>query len=235
MKKKIIVFNNSDEINDYLLSQWIKLSEKYIAAKGFFSAALSGGNSPKAFYNILFNSEKIKQWDKIFIFLVDERFVNIDHPDSNSGMIKNLINNDSINFYPINTDQNIIKAAKDYENFIKYFFKTKKSEKCSFDFILLGIGRDGHTASLFPDTKSLYIKHKLIVNTEKKGIKHPRISMTFKLLDNTKNVFFLVTGDDKALIIKEIIKENKIYPANNIHSASGKIIYLLDKNSSKFL
>lgn len=235
MEKNLIILNNPEEINNYLLDQWITLSEKYIAEKGFFTAALSGGKSPKSFYDILFNSKKNIQWEKIFIFLVDERYVEINHQDSNSGMIKTIIKNKPINFFVISTEDNINKSTNDYEKTIQNFFKSRKTNNYSFDFILLGIGADGHTASLFPGTNSININNKLMTNVTIEGIKNSRISMTFKLLNNVKNVFFLATGDDKALILKEIFKENKKYPANYINPASGNITYILDKNSSKFL
>jgi len=235
MQKNLLILNNPEEINNYLLDQWITLSDKYIAENGFFSAAISGGKSPKSFYEILFNSKKNIQWEKIFIFLVDERYVEINHQDSNSGMIKTIIKNKPVNFFAITTEDNINKSTEDYEKTIQDFFNSKKTDNYSFDFILLGIGTDGHTASLFPGTNAININDKLITNVTIKGIKHSRISMTFKLLNNVKNVFFLATGEDKALILKEIIKENKNYPANNINPASGNIIYILDKNSSKYL
>lgn len=239
LKKIIKILPTINEISQFLINEWENTLNNALSKKNYFTVALSGGNSPINFYKILSGINDRFNWDKIFIFMVDERFVPSDHIDNNYKMIKeNLLKNINIpekNLFPINTNLPFDKSAIDYEMRIIDFFK-KKEISPGFDLVFLGIGYDGHTASLFPENNILNEKDKFAAFVEDKKINHKRITITLPLINNSKKIIFLVTGENKAQIIKEIIdNKNNRYPASLVNPKNGKILFVLDKEAGKKL
>ncbi len=234
----IKVLTSMNEISQFLIDEW-ELSQKNALSKNnYFSVALSGGNTPKHFFQKLSEQKDKFNWEKTFIFMVDERYVPPDHNDNNYKMIKeNLLKNINIpekNLFPINTNLPIKESVIDYENKIIDFFK--KEIYPGFDLIFLGIGNDWHTASLFPESIVLNEKEKLVSYVDEKSINNKRITITFPLINNSKKIIFLVTGKNKAHVIKEIIINKNIkYPASLVNPKNGKLLFVLDKEAGQEL
>jgi 6-phosphogluconolactonase len=231
------VFQNIEEAALHFTEKWIEISHDVLGKQSFFSVALSGGETPIPFYRNLAESDSMFPWDRTHLFLVDERFVPPDHPDSNFRMIKsNLINHVGIpsdNIHCIVTGEVSPQRAADlYELDIRHFFHLPEHRFPRFDLILLGIGEDGHTASLFPDHPVLAEQQKiaLAVMMDQRG--HDRITLTLPVLNRAKNIIFLLTGAKKASILNEIVKsENQFLPktpAALVKPDEGNVYFLAD-------
>jgi len=224
MKRKIIIKNQTVLYKKTALLIK-KISNAAVKQKGFSTIALSGGKTPVELFKTLsspFFSKKI-QWNKIHFFQVDERIVPADDKRRNFKTINEYlfkplkINTENVHF-PDKDLSYTFKAVINYENKIKKFFKEKQIN--GFDIIILGIGEDGHTASLFPeDKKSLSINNKMIIQTNPSFVKPKvkRITFTMNIINSSNYVIFLVTGENKKNIIKEVINGNPAYPASSVH------------------
>jgi 6-phosphogluconolactonase len=194
-------------VNLLLAKKFITLATNNISENGEFHAALSGGNTPQAFYSLLASPLYANQiaWDKVHIYLTDERFVPIAHPDSNSGMIQRLLLNHvpipAKQIHAMKTEHTTPEAAgEEYHQLIK--------KHPQLDFILLGVGEDGHIASLFPDTAILTIPDKLAAAVYVPAIQAWRISLTVTTIHQAKHIALLFSGASKAKIITKALFEN---------------------------
>ena len=184
-----------------------------------FSLGLSGGNTPKIFYELF--AEKYKDYSNIYLWTVDERHVDIDNENSNQRMINSIFSNSNLNIieYPYEEDPG--HSAKNYTATV--FSKVDK-----FNAAILGVGEDGHIASLFPDTTALNADEKGFVQNEVNILTKWRVTSTFELLKNVEHVYLLVTGDNKKEIIEEIGKENDL-PVNELIRLRKKTVLLTDQ------
>jgi 6-phosphogluconolactonase len=227
-------FKNEKFLFSFFLKMLKELSKEEIEKKGFFTLALSGGKTPIKLFKELALHKKDISWDKFYIFFVDERCVPFKDEKNNGHMIqKHLIKPLKIkNVFYMNTEKDPKVSALEYEKTIKKFFS---SEKPIFDLVMLGLGEDGHVASLFPNSPSLKEKKRLVVETEKKGESFKRISFTFSLINNSKNIVFLVTGAKKAHILKKFLKDkDKSLPASFVKAKKNGYV-LMDKDAPAFL
>ncbi len=204
---------------------FVKLAKENIDQKGKFIVALSGGNTPLVLYQLLASPIYSNQinWKKVFVFWGDERCVALDSNDNNAFNAKNmLLDKVSIpkkNIFIIPVDETPTNAAIYYEATIKIFFKT---DKPVFDLILLGMGDDGHTASLFPYSSILQEKNKLVKEVFLKEKNIWRISLTEPIINAAKHKLFLITGKTKAAMLDIILhgeKNIEKYPAQMIENA----------------
>jgi len=234
--------SSSEDMAQTAARRLADMAEAAIKDHDHFSLALSGGNTPKRLYEILGQSPYAQRltWDKIIFLLGDERLVPIDNKDSNYLMIKNsLLKTAPIreqNFLRVYTDLATPGAcATDYELAIKKHLGVKNGEMPAIDLVLLGMGPDGHTASLFPGTDALEdIGHIVRANFVAK-LNSWRITLTAAALRNARNVLFQVQGADKAVALKEVLegKENQsLYPAQLLRGMPGKVEWLVDKEVS---
>jgi 6-phosphogluconolactonase len=232
MEPELIVIKNKDLFYNEICKHIEKTSKESIKRSDRFTIALSGGNTPKELFNILSKPPFVKSidWEKTYLFQVDERCVALDDENRNYKMIyQYLIEPLQIPINNLHLLQSDLsqpeKAVINYENEIKTFFK---NEYPSFDLILLGIGEDGHTASLFPDDKkSIENKNKLIITTFS-NITKPnvaRVTMTLNLINSSKNAFFIAAGENKRKIIKEILSKNSNYPASLVNPLEKILIF----------
>lgn len=222
---KITHFANADLLAKAAAEYFIKLAAEAIQLKGKFTVALSGGNTPAAMYKLLSTEFYINQidWKNIYFFWGDERCVALNDKNNNSYNAKNiLLDKVSIpkkNIFIIPVDESPVNAAIYYEATIKIFFKT---DKPVFDLILLGMGDNGHTASLFPNTTILQEAKALVKEVYVDEIKMDRISFTAPLINNAKHILFLVTGKEKQQMLKTVLEgkyEPEKYPAQMIKNA----------------
>ena len=211
------------------------LAKEAIASSGRFTIALSGGNTPRSLYETLARDyQSTIDWSHVLFFLGDERYVRYDDPASNYCMAREtLFNHIPVTFenvYPVNTAlPNPEKAATDYSTELRL---TIGGGLPSFDLILLGLGNDGHTASLFPGTDFESEKGKLVVVTSSPIPPTVRISLTLDVINAARNVFFLVAGSDKASILREVLEDRENAhpkcPAAMVHPA-GDLVWFVDE------
>jgi len=239
-KKKIFIFRAREKLYDFLIQKWKEISQEAIKKRGIFTVALSGGETPVEFYQRLADSKNRLAWDKTHIFLADERFVPFDHPDSNYGTIRaNLLENVAIpekNIHPVTIDRNVEVSAKRYEEKLKKFFQLREEKLPEFDIIILGIGEDGHTASIFPgDSAPLETSH-LSLAVHLDASQHDRVTLTLPVINRARNIAFLVLGQNKARIVKKVLEKprNKL-PASMVRPFNGRVFYLLDKSAGSLL
>ncbi len=195
-----------------LISSEINDSENY-------SLGLSGGSTPKLFYELF--AEKYKDYSNIYLWTVDERHVDINDEKSNQRMINSIFCNSNLNIIEYSYEEDPGHSAKNYTN--KVFSKFDK-----FNAAILGVGEDGHIASLFPDTTALNADEKGFVHNEVNILTRWRVTSTFELLKNVEHVYLLVTGDNKKEIIEKIGKENDL-PVNKLIRLRKKTVLLTDQ------
>ena len=237
--KEIYIIDDYDEISRAAISLWQQISQAAISNHGYFAVALSGGKTPKNFYQALAKRDDLP-WDKTHIFQVDERFVTRNHSDSNYKLL-----NDNLfaalklpekNIHGIKTDVPIDKSVMLYRYAINNFFHIPdpaapltETARPQFDLIMLGVGEDGHTASLFPFQMDTFDTPKNVVAASGSHVMHERVTLTLPAIKQAQNIIFLVTGADKANIIKRVIDNDPKLPASFVKPISGKLFFLLDQ------
>jgi len=239
-KREVLIFQKIDELCDFLIKKWKEISEKAVKERGIFTVALSGGETPVEFYQRLADSKNLFPWSRTHIFLADERFVPFDHPDSNYGMIrKDLLARISLppqNVHTIQIYHTPEISAEKYEEDLRMFFNLEKGNFPEFDLIILGIGKDGHTASIFPgDTELLETNH-LAEAVYLDELKHDRVTLTLSVINRARQVIFLVSGEEKSEIMKEVLeKPESNLPASMVRPLNGELFFLLDKEAGSHL
>lgn len=200
--------------------------------------ALSGGSTPKPLYEAIATQDL--PWDKIHVFWGDERYVPPDHPDSNELMARRAwldrVDIPAGNIHPIPTDEaDPAVAARKHEEHLEEFFQTQKGDFPAFDLILLGMGDDGHTASLFPHTEALQEREHLITVGNKDG--KPRITFTAPLINQARCVIFVVAGASKRPALDQVfapVADDLTYPSRLIQP-QGELWWLLDQAAGQDL
>lgn len=207
-----------------------------------FSLVLSGGSTPQAVYERLAGAMTRANvaWENIHLFWGDERCVPPDHAESNFRMVNEaLLRRITIppaNIHRIEAERPPTNAAERYENGLRVFFGLKEKEFPRFDLILLGLGEDGHTASLFPDTPMLAETEHLVAAGFVPRINTHRISMTLPTINNARALMFLVAGARKAKILYEVLEgTSRQYPAQRVEPTDGTLLWLLDADAAAFL
>lgn len=215
-----------------------------VKERGRFTIALSGGSTPKALFNLLAtNARNSLPWDRMFFFWGDERHVPPTDPESNYKMANEAMLSKvpvpAGNVFRVPAENpDAATAAQDYEKTLRKFFQLEAAGVPQFDLILLGMGPDGHTASLFPGTSALREKARLVVATWVEKLKTNRLSFTLPVLNAARRVAFLVSGTDKAPALKAVLEENvpgEQYPAKLVHPAPGRLIWFVDRAAASGL
>jgi 6-phosphogluconolactonase len=220
------------------------IAKKAIFGSGTCAIALSGGSTPKSLYALMAAPEwnAQYQWDHIHLFWGDERCVPIAHPDSNYAMVqrellsKVAIPEKNIHRYPVELNEPNAVAAE-YEKELKEFFGTNGMPR--FDLVLLGLGENGHTASLFPHCAALQETKRLVVADWVEEVKTHRLTFTAPLINAARQIMFLVSGASKAQVLKDVLegpRRPEDLPAQLIApSSSGKLTWLADKDAASAL
>jgi 6-phosphogluconolactonase len=209
----------------------IECIHQAIEANGRFAIALSGGSTPKSLYAAL--ATESLPWSKIHVFWGDERYVPASHQDSNQLMARQAwldkIEIPESNIHPMNTTgANPQQDAQQYEAELRDFFQQSQGFP-SFDLILLGMGDDGHTASLFPHTDALSVRDRLVTVGDKDG--QPRLTFSVPLINQANYVLFMVAGASKCSALKQVFAtqgDETEYPSRLIQP-QGKLLWLLDQ------
>lgn len=243
-QRQIIVLKNPAALAEEAASRFVKLACAAVEANGRFSVALSGGSTPRAMHERLAQPphKNALDWKKVHVFWGDERFVPPDDPESNFSMAREtLLKHVPIpaqNIYPAPTEGIAPEeAARQYAETLKAFFAPGTPR---LDLILLGLGLDGHTASLFPGRPQVQASGDSLIAAVKNSPKPPpvRITFTLKLINNAANVIFLAAGKEKAAAVKLVLGETVdviTRPAQGVRLVDGKLLWLLDSAAAREL
>ena len=224
-------FENKKKLAEAAADKFVTLANNGIESNGKFTVALSGGSTPTAMYGVL-ASEVYKNkidWGKVFVFWSDERCVPFDDTENNSHNAREqLLNKVAIpkeNIFIIPTELSPAEAAKSYAKTIRLFFNDPLP---IFDLILLGMGEDGHTASLFPHTTILKERNAIVKEVYVENKKTFRISFTEPLINNARQILFLVAGKEKEAMVNTILHgaylpEN--FPAQLVKNANWYVAF----------
>ncbi len=240
-KGEVSIFGNGKAAADFAVEKWVGACTDSIENKGYFTTALSGGKTPIDFYKILSAGGKELPWAKIHLFLADERFVPATDKESNYRLVREcLLNHVDIpknNVHRIDTEEATLEmAAEKYEEEIRNFFGIEGDRIPEFDLIMLGIGEDGHTASLFPEAPSLKEKKRIAIPVIAEKPPHKRISLTLPVLTNAQRIMFLVTGSEKAGIVREIVEESESrLPASLVRRMARSVYLVIDEGAASLL
>jgi len=218
-----------------LIADQLRLLNDYGKGRNKIYIAVSGGRTPREIFDRLagIHASSIN-WNKVHIFWTDERCVSPDDQESNYRLAKEhlLDKVGAANVYRMKGEIDPEKAARDYEKTLKDVFNLKKGEIPSFDLMLMGIGEDGHTASLFPGTDALKEKERLVVANFVPKLKSYRITLTFPVINSAKKVLFIATGRNKhdifSLATRNDRREKKI-PLDFIDPPAGEVVWIVDR------
>jgi 6-phosphogluconolactonase len=220
------------------------VARESVGHKGQFALALAGGTTPQPLYKLLAvpNQADAVPWQETHVFFGDERDVPADHADSNFRMVQDsLLDHVPVrleNVHPMHGDAaDLDLAARRYAERIAELVPAGSSGRPAFDLILLGMGGDGHTASLFPDTPALDEHDRLVVSQFIPVLGRRRLTFTFPLINAARNVLFLVTGMDKAEAVSQVLSDEpdvaSQLPAGRVVPADGKLILVLDSQAAR--
>ena len=232
---------DKEAVSRVAAEEFHRLATAAIAARGRFSVALSGGSTPKRLYEILAGPpwRETIDWGRVEIFFGDERSVPPDHPDSNYRMAREAML-DSLQLAPTRVHRmeaerpNLDAAALAYEATLARVFGLRAADASAlpaFDLVFLGMGPDGHTASLFPHTAALHETKRWCVPNWVPQQDTNRMTLTVPVLNQAANVIFLVAGDDKAEPLSEVLEgpsDPERLPSQRIRPGTGKLLFLVD-------
>jgi len=228
--------DNATALSNAAVEEFVNCAQQAISSRGQFAVALSGGNTPRNVFALLATKYKdALPWNKIHIFFGDERHVPPDDPESNYRMAReSLIEKVPLpenNVHRIRAELPAQQAASLYSDELRAFFKLGPNQWPRLDLIMLGIGDEGHTASLFPDSTALAEDQQLVVANWVEKFHAWRITFTFPAINQARQVLFLVSGVGKAEIIRNIFDSSQkdVYPAQRVQPMDGGLLWIVDK------
>lgn len=222
--------------------EFVRRSSSAIARHGRFTIALSGGNTPRLLFSQLADPRNRRRvrWNRVHFFWGDERAVPPDHGDSNFGLAsRTLLSPVAIpeeNVHRIHAELGSDQAADAYEHELRHFFGLVEGELPRFDLIFLGLGEDGHTASLFPGADAVDEQRRLVTSTCVPRLETARITLTLPVLNHGACVLFLVAGEAKAQVLRRVLESppSAGYPASLVQP-DGELLWFVDGTASRLL
>ena len=220
---------------------FVSAARKAVAERGAFHVVLSGGETPKPLYELLATPawKNCLDWGKTHVYWSDERFVPPADPRSNEGMTRRaLLDHVPIppaQIHPMYRQGTVWQAAQDYDELLR---RVGSGQPPRFDFVLLGMGADGHTASLFPGTKAVTEKERLVCEVYLPEQDMVRLTLTVPVLNQARLVVFLASGAGKALMLRRILTDpaaDPVPPARLISPQAGEIQWLVDRAAASQL
>jgi 6-phosphogluconolactonase len=241
--QKICILADTEAISRAAAETIIKDISDCLQARDTYSIALSGGSTPRRLYALLANDAKLREqipWDRVHFFWGDERHVPPSHPHSNYRMADTALLSKvpipSTNIHRIKAeDSDADKAAADYEHEIRRFLKIDAGQMPRFNCVLLGMGPDGHIASLFPGTSALEETNRLAVANWVEKFQSYRITLTVSVINNADRIIFLVSGEEKADTLKAVLEgdaKTAQFPVNIIQPTHGDVTWFLDQSAA---
>jgi len=243
----IQIFPDANALASAATALILQAAHEAIAARGRFTIALTGGSSPvKSYEQLARITVEQAHWDKWEVFLGDDRFVPPDDPRSNYGQAQRTllahvpIPTDQIHPVPTNAATPEEAAAQYAETLGRVFALPDRTHPPVFDLILLGLGDDGHCASLFPHMPTLAVTNRRVISSPPGTLPPPvdRVTMTFPVLNAARQVVFMVPGEKKAPAVRDILERGsavEVHPAAGIQPASGALTWLLDDAAASLL
>jgi len=235
------IFGTTKKLLAALADFVVVKARESIEHNGRFNLVLSGGSSPKQLYELLASGSyrDLIEWSKVYFFFGDERYVPLDHKDSNflmaQGALFGPLRIHQNQIFEVNTALSPSEAAANYEQRIRHHFS---NGVCRFDLILLGLGDNSHTASLFPHTSVLHERKALIKEIFVEEVKMYRITFTVPLINSAQTIAFLVFSESKAMAVFNILKNTldiEKYPAQLVHPESGDVHWFMDEGAATLL
>jgi 6-phosphogluconolactonase len=238
---EVVVRPSLEALSREAASRFQRLAAESIASTGRFSVALSGGSTPRALYHLLGEPplREAIDWPRVHLFWGDERFVPADHPDSNYRLAQEAfiskapIPPANVHRFPTESGDPETAAAQ-YEETLRRFF----TQTPHLDLVLLGLGADGHTASLFPGSPALDEGGRLVVAAYVRKLDAWRLTLTPPVLRGARHVVFLVSGSDKASILREVLEgpyDPHRLPAQLVRPEKGDLTWLADEAAASLL
>ena len=243
---EIVVVKDSVALSCEAAEILVRCIAEVLGKGSHFSISLSGGSTPKTLFSMLVEDDSFKNkipWDKIHFFWGDERYVPPEDEQNNFRMAyETMLSKAPVppgNIHRMPTEQSDAgKVAADYEQELREFFRLKAGELPVFDFNLLGIGPDGHTASLFPGTEALHEQRRLVVANWVEKFQTYRITLTAPVLNNADTIVVLVSGQEKAEILQRILEgeyQPDLLPSQLIRPKQGRLVWLVDQAAASRL
>jgi 6-phosphogluconolactonase len=239
---EVQIFTDPEELSLAAARLFARASAECTASKREFSVAISGGSTPRNLYLLLDSGYYMRaiDWQHIHVFWTDERCVPPDHEQSNYKLALDTflskVRIPSENVHRIKGEEAAESAADGYEAALRGFFGEPGLP--ALDLILLGVGEDGHTASLFPGSPALAEQEHLAVTVRKQPPDFNRISLTLPVLNNARHVTFLVSGKAKAPIVQQVLEipeANVTYPAAMVSPSTGRLTWIIDRAAAALL
>ena len=235
---EVVRLGDLEALSQEAARRWLAIAQKAVAERGKFSIAISGGNTPRRLFQIMASSPYKDQapWAQTHVFWADERRVPPNDPQSNYLMACETL----LNFVPVPATQVnrmlgeglLSDATADYENKLRRYFDLGARDWPRFDLVLLGLGPDGHTASIFPGTRAVSDLTHMVLVYEVPQMHSERVTLTRRVFNNSRSVIFLVSGSDKAKPLAETLEGPALpstYPAQVIQPTDGQVVWLVDK------
>lgn len=242
-KPEVRIFPNLEELSLAAASQFEELASSHVARGKIFSAALSGGSTPKRLYELLARPGHHIPWERVELFQVDERCVPPDNPESNYKMIRGAlldhIHIPASNFHRMTAENpNRDEAAGKYAQEMAQVLKPGKDDWPRLDLIFLGMGPDGHTASLFPCSEALDEQVLWVRPNFSARLGNFRLTLTLPVLNAASDVIFLITGADKAETLRDVMEgPSRVsqLPAQGVRPVEGRLTWYLDQAAARLL
>jgi 6-phosphogluconolactonase len=241
----IIILDDREALNHEAATRFVALARRAIEDRGRFMVALSGGSTPKALFELLATDEWRDQvdWSRTHLFWGDERHVPQDHADSNYRMTREaLLSKVEIpaeNIHRVETEAGAPdEVAAAYERTLREAFGLGADGVPRFDLIHLGLGDDGHTASMFPGTNAMHENERLVVAVWVEKFKSNRITTTPVVLNNAAEVQFLISGASKKDVVPQVIRgayEPDRLPSQTVRPTDGALRFILDRDAAETL
>lgn len=241
-KPELMIVDDAAALAEAAAQEFCRCATEALTAHGRFSVALAGGNTPRAVYSLLAEKHRDLAWDKIFIFFGDERHVPPDQPESNYRMANEAllarVPVPKNNIFRVRAELAAAAAADDYDRRLRQFFALGRCAWPRFDLILLGVGEDGHTASLFPGSVALEEQTHLVSSNWVEKFQSYRITFTLPVLNHAAEDLFLASGQGKSQILHEIFSppaQAAAYPAQMVRPQDGRLLWIADKAAAQLL
>jgi 6-phosphogluconolactonase len=239
---EVKVVPDSDALYRAAADEFVRCAQDAIARRERFCVALSGGNTPRGVYSFLAaNTKTSLPWNRIYIFFGDERHVPPDDPESNYRMANEAllarVPIPAANVFRVPTELDAEVAAQQYEDQLRAFFRLSPGAWPRFDLIFLGLGDDGHTASLFPESAALNETTRLVVANWVDKLHTYRVTFTYPVLNHAAEIAFLVSGQSKSHILGDVLKPpgDASYPAQRVRPLDGRLLWIVDRAAAQLL
>ena len=235
---------NADAIAEEAARCWARVAREAVDTRGEFSIALSGGETPRRLYEAMASEPWLDQtpWAETHVFWGDERRVPASHPDSNYRMAWETL----LQYVPVPPEQIhrmrgedlVNSAVRHYVDVLQRHFKLGRREWPRFDLILLGMGEDGHIASIYPGTRAFSDRSSLVVAFEVPQLGVERMTLTLPVINNARHILFLVAGEAKAETLQAVLEGPSMpstYPAQAVQPEDGTLMWLIDEAAASRL